>query len=841
MLLTCRGTCQGTLLGILVDATSGGPVGGATIEVHEEADAGRVLRSTSDSRGQFRVRELAPGTYWLLVSSIGFAPRRVDGIVLPGSADALRILLERLAILDEQVVTPDRGAGSILSAPTSLTVIGRDAIDRTPAQGGPIERLEGSPGLDVAQRGIQQRTFSARGPSGVNSSALLVLSDFRPVSLPFTRFNIPVLIPASDDNLERIEIVRGPGSALYGPDADRGVVHLITSSPLDRQGTTLTVAGGGRSLGQGSLGHSRLIGRHLGVRVSGEYLSARDWTAVDPTDAIPREELLQRTGAEARADWLAGSSTRLSVAAGLADAVRMVDQSDPGAIQLQHWRTTFLQTRLDDGRFFGNLYLNANTSGHSFQLISGVPVVDDSRALGGQLQHGSAVGSHLDLRYGVDVQHIVPRTGGTLDGRNEGNDDITQLGAYLSVLARLAPRTEVIAAIRADHHDRLDDLVASPRVGIVFHPQPAHALRLTYNRATSTPVAADLFVDLALGRRIPGLPYEFRAEGTSGRHRFDRSCGGLGGLCMHTPFAPTGALPADATLLWSVAAAAVPGLADVPAPAPGEIPTRLAVLSLERQGFVPIQASEVTDIAQARRSFADVFEIGYRGRLTRRLSGSIDLARTHLTTIASSLTIQTPNAFLDSAGVAAFLVANGKSAAEAEALAGAAASIPLGVITPTDAVDVSAIMLLPRQGGTADFWNIDAEIVAIATSWLSLGGTYSWVSRDLFPRSAGLADVALNAPRNKGAVFVALLDPRSGVTLDVRARWVSAFPVRAGIYVGTVKAYAVTDATVTSPLPWQRSVTLSLSATNLFDRRHLEFVGAPEIGRLVVARARAAF
>ena len=68
VLLTRPGSCQGTLLGTLVDATSGGPIGGATIEVHEEERAGRVFRSTSDSRGQFRVRELAPGTYWLLVS-----------------------------------------------------------------------------------------------------------------------------------------------------------------------------------------------------------------------------------------------------------------------------------------------------------------------------------------------------------------------------------------------------------------------------------------------------------------------------------------------------------------------------------------------------------------------------------------------------------------------------------------------------------------------------------------------------------------------------------------------------------------------------------------------------
>jgi iron complex outermembrane receptor protein len=840
LLLSRSAIGQTGVSGTLIDATSGAPMAGATVEIHAPA-VDTVRRATSDGRGRFRVEDLAPATYWLVVTAIGYAPRRLDGIVVPDSAAALRILLERLTLLDEQVVTPDRGAGSSLSAPTSLSVIARDAIERTPVLGGPIERLEGTSGLDVAQRSIQQRTFSARGPSGVNSSALLVLSDFRPVSLPFTRFNIPVLIPASDDNLDRIEVVRGPGSALYGPDADRGVVHFITSSPLDRQGTTLTLAAGGRSLGQAALGHSHRFGSRLGLRLSGEYLTARDWTAVDPTDAAPRDEQLQRTGSEARVDWQAGASTRLSVAAGLADAVRMVDQSDPGAIQLRHWRATFVQTRIEDGRLFGNLYLNANSSGDSFQLISGIRVVDESRALGGQLQHGSAVGRHVDLRYGVDLQRIVPRTGGTLDGRNEGDDGITQLGAYLSLLARVASRLDLVTAFRADHHNRLHDLVGSPRIGMVFRPAPAHAVRLIYNRATSTPVASDLFVDLALGRRIPGLPYEFRAEGTARPRGFDRSCGGLGGLCMHTPFAATAALPADATLLWSVVTAAVPGTAAVPAPSSGDIASRLAVLSLDRQGFVPVAPSEVTNIVRAQRSFADAIEIGYRGRLTRGVTASVEVARTHLTNIGSSLTIQTPNVFLDSAGTADFLMAHGKSAAEARALAGAVAGIPLGVVTPTDAVDPSAILLLPRQGGTADFWNVDAELVAVVSAWLSVAGTYSWASRDLFRRSAGLADVALNAPRNKGAVAVAVQEPRSGVTLDVRARWVSSFPVRAGIYVGTVETYGVADLSLMAPLPWRQGVTIGIAATNLFDNRHREFVGAAEIGRLVVTRVRAVF
>lgn len=84
-------------------------------------------------------------------------------------------------------------------------------------------------------------------------------------------------------------------------------------------------------------------------------------------------------------------------------------------------------------------------------------------------------------------------------------------------------------------------------------------------------------------------------------------------------------------------------------------------------------------------------------------------------------------------------------------------------------------------------------------------------------------------------------EPRTGATLDLRTRWVGAFPVRAGVYTGTVQRYAVTDADLAVPVPGRHGVTISLAATNVFDRRHREFVGAPVIGRLVVARVRAVF
>ncbi len=79
---------------------------------------------------------------------------------------------------------------------------------------------------------------------------------------------------------------------------------------------------------------------------------------------------------------------------------------------------------------------------------------------------------------------------------------------------------------------------------------------------------------------------------------------------------------------------------------------------------------------------------------------------------------------------------------------------------------------------------------------------------------------------------------RTGLSAEIRGRYVDAFPVNSGSYIGEVEAYGLVDANVTYALPFSRSTQISLAATNLLDDRHREFVGAPELGRLVLLRVR---
>ncbi|HSE26880.1 MAG TPA: TonB-dependent receptor [Gemmatimonadales bacterium] len=829
---------QAPVTGVVVDSISRQPLPGA--EVRVLAADGRVMaRTTAGPRGAFRL-PVPVGAARLQGVFPGYRPA-----VAPATTSA-RLALVRVHRLADQVVTPERGAGSALDAPTALSVLGAEALGRELPVGGPARQLEAVPGLAIAEKGLMQASFSTRGPGSINSASLLMLTDFRLASVPALRLNIPYLLPPSDEDIARVEVVRGPGSALYGPDADRGVVHFITRSPLDAPGGTASFTTGSRSVAQGAVRYAARLGANAGVKVSGAYLTGEDWPITDPADSAPHTELTQRFSADLRADWAPEAGTTVVLAGGVAEAVRAVDLTEAGGVQLRNWRTGYAQARVERGRLFANAFLNANDAGDSYFLRTGLPVVEESRTWAAQLQHGADAGP-VALRYGVDVQRVIPRTGGTIHGRNEDDDDIWQAGGWVQGVLPASPALELVAALRGDRHDRLDDFEVAPRVGLVWRPAPAHAFRLTFNRASSTPVANDLFVDFVVGELPPELGYDpIRAAGTAHAWSFRRDCGGTGGFCMRSPFTPPELggpgqyVPAEGTQYWPVVQALADGALDgVPAPTPDQVPTILAALDPSSGVFVPVDPARVTDVPRGRRSITTSFEGGWRGQLGSRFTAAVDVYRSRISNVGSALSVQTPNAFLDPAALATYLQGVGYPADAAQAIAAEVGQLPLGTVSPVEALDPTAILVIPRQGGEAEFWGTDFDLAWELGGGFTAAGRFSWVSEDLFEGAAGIADVALNAPRTSGALGVRWRADRVWASVTGRAE--AGFPARSGEYAGPVEGFGVVDAGVGVALPWAAGASLTLSGTDLFDRGHQAMPGAPVIGRLLLVRVRSGF
>lgn len=849
--------------GTVLDSVADRPVAGVRVEIERDGERRAVVTGAD---GVFAFRRLVAGAYRLRLVRVGYAPRTVERVV-PGPTALVVRILALGAPLDPVVVTASRSEETALDAPAAVTVIDRREVEETPqlTSLGPVQR---APGVDAARKGLIQQTFAARGPNSVNSGALLLLNDYRYAAVPSIAFNVPYLVPATSDDIERIEVIRGPAAALYGPGAPSGVVHVLTRSPLDAPGGTVTLTGGTRSTLGGALRYAHLLSSRLGVKISGEYLRGDDWGYVDSVeqrnraDAIAagadpdtlrigrRDSTVARAAGDLRMDWRPDPRSDVVLSGGFAQAIHAIDLTPAvAAVQGDDWRYAYGQLRARRDRLFLNVLYDWSDAGSTYILRDGKTLVDNSRVAVAQLQHGADAGPAA-LLYGVDVRWTDPRTGGTINGINEDDDLVTEIGGYLHGAADVSRAVSVVGALRVDHHNRLNDLVLSPRAGFVFHPGATHAVRVTYNRAFTSPDANDLFLDIPVGEIpiIPGFGYTVRGVGVpKDGFTFRRDCDGR--LCMRSPFNlgnPTAYIPADVTVLWPAVVIAADqrwgiDLSGVPQPTAGDVGTRLAVLDIaaEAPAFVEVDPADVTDLEGEGRTITNVVEVGYRGLIGERLGLDVDAWVNRVTDAAGVLAVATPNAFYDAATLEAYL-AQYIPAADAALLADSLSLIPAGTVSPVEAAYPTDILAVTRRGGDYTLFGVDLGVTLDLSRALALSASFSWTSNDTIANVAQVGTIYFNGPRTKGSLGVTYRAPRHGVTAAVRGRLVSAFPVNSGRYAGRLDAYAVMDASVGVEVPGWRRASFQVTGENLLGR-HTEMIGAPEIGTLVLARLRVGF
>ena len=858
----------GTLAGRVMDAETGETIANAVVRVLEPGGQ-EVAGDLTDSDGRFEL-QVPPGVYEVEVTSLGFATRRIETTVAAGAGEPMSIALVVEAVqLNPIIVSASRRPQKRLEAPAAVETVEKEEI-RERAAPTVIDHVKGEAGVDVAQTGLAQSNVVARGFNNIFSGALLVMSDYRYAQVPSLRVNAYNFIPATNLDLERVEIVLGPGAALYGPNSANGVMHLITSSPIDDPGTTVSLAAGERAVMHGEVRHAQRIREDMGIRISGQYFRGNDWRFIDPAEQEARDDAIvsdpdtkiglrdfdqERWAMEGRFDVRAWDDGELVLSAGVNTQLSSIELTGLGAGQAQDWRYTYAQARLRKGRFFAQTFANFSESGETFLLRTGMPIIDESYVLAAQAQHATPIGTRELLTYGVDYQHTVPRTEGTITGRNEDDDTIDELGGYLHSETGLTEQLELVAAARLDWHNRLEDLVFSPRAGLVYRPQETQNFRVTYNRAFSTPTTNNLFLDLVAGR-IPVGPvgYDIRTLGTpESGFTFSRDCpGGFDeGLCMRSPFAPGTELPANASVLWN-------GIVDALAPAevrpllplvqdPGAaVGTVLRRFDSTALTFVPDDVGPV-DIDRITPTITTTAEIGYKGLIGNRLVVAGDVYRSEVEDFVTPLRVETPTVFFDPVTVAAFLTERLSGVLPPEQLGPtvaqlttALAQVPVGTIVP-DQVDQPDVLLAYRNFGNVDFWGADVSAEFLVTDAWMLKGAASWVNTECFdfdgvPGCAGLLDVSLNAPKRKGSLGVRYRDAAHDFTAEVQGRFVESFPMNTGVFIGRVPGYGLVDANMEVAIPWVAGASFAITAYNVLDQRHREFVGAPELGRLVLAR-----
>jgi iron complex outermembrane receptor protein len=852
----------GAIAGRVTDSTTAEPLAGATVRaVSGMTTAGQ---SIAGEDGSYRIVNLAPGTYDVAVARLGYLARRVTGVrVTAGEVAQVEVRMSEIVTqLNPAQITAGRQEQKVLDAPASITVLETREISQRPSVT-VADHLKGVPGVDINAGGIAQANIVARGFNNAFSGSLLMLQDYRFAAVPSLRVNVPFLFTGTNEDIERMEVLLGPASALYGPNSANGVLHIITKSPFTSQGTTLTLDGGERSILRGSGRHAGLIGSKAGYKLSGEYFTGTDWKYFDPGEPgtypaeappsrrgqeVARDFDVERYTGEARLDLRPRDNIEAITTYGFTKALGGVELTAAnGTGQIKNWTYQSIQQRFRWNRLFAQVFLNFSDAGNEDSLSSegtylfrsGQAIVDQSRTYAAQLQHVTDLGATPDrgpkhsFVYGLDYIFTNPRTGGTINGRNEDIDDVSEVGAYVQYTGRLADKFEVVGALRGDRNDQVEGTQVSPRLALIFRPTETQNIRATYNRAFNTPQNFSFFLDLINSRNIGGSGFDVRAQGNPPKEgwQFARTCttSPFGGLCMKSRLAGGGAF-IDAS-----SAAAFPGFftvqqtairtglqqalgAALPAPQAAAIAADLAayfttlrptatnvgtvVRYLDRP-TVALQPADVRDIAALKASFNNTYELGYKGILGNRARLAVDLWYQQRGDVGAPASLATPNVFFDPQTLGAYLGTSiatrlvtqfGLPQATAAAIAAQAAPVltqsaaraPLGVITFDSPLAGPGDVIATYQtiNEKVNIQGVDLAFDYIFSPRWNMAATYGWVSDVIFEdvRDAQGNALALNAPDHKASLTARWVDEVRGLSLETRGRYANTFPVNSGVY-----------------------------------------------------------
>lgn len=507
---------EGAVKGKVTDASSGEPLIGANIVLE-----GTTLGAATDVNGNYVISNVPDGSYTAVISYIGYTEGIFDVTVAGGDATLDATLSASGIGLNAVTISASRRPEKTLDAPASVSVIDAREVQNNSGMSS-VDALRNTTGVDVSTTGVDRRELVLRGFNNAFSGAAYVLTDYRQASVPALAVNVHSIMPNVAIDVEKVEVVRGPGSALYGPGVDAGVIHYITKNPFDHPGTTASVSIGERSAYLYSFRHAGRVIDQLAYKVTGQYGEADDWE-FDPNDS---EDALQLAG-DARArrsdyekrningmlQFRPSDAITITANGGYSE-LRSTVLSGIGTLQADGFGYTYGQVRLQAGGFFAQAYTNRNDAGESFVYGTGTVVVDKGQQLNFQTQYDFAMADgKQQFIIGGDVDQVTPDTEGTIYGRNEDDDQIKEYGGYIQSLTRISSQLDLTVALRGDYDNIIEEISVSPRVGLVFKPNGTSAFRATYNRAFSLPGNNSLFLDIESGILDPALPLTLRGRG----------------------------------------------------------------------------------------------------------------------------------------------------------------------------------------------------------------------------------------------------------------------------------------------------------------------------------------
>ncbi|MFQ5637829.1 MAG: TonB-dependent receptor domain-containing protein [bacterium] len=527
---------NGTISGTVNDA-EGNPLPGANVAI-----VGTNLGAATADDGSYTISNVPAGDYTLKATFIGYDVAQIRVTVVTGETATSNFALTSGALPGETlVVSASRRPQKLTDAPASISVVtAKDLSKSTGFTYG--EGLMKAKGVDVYRSGVDGVGINARGFMTAYSYRMQLMADGKNGMLPGAGLAAGNLFPVARDDIERLEVILGPSSAMYGPNAHNGLVNIITKHPRDSQGTILTVGGGNRSTFISRLRHAQIIGDKLAFKVNAEYLTANEFekndttgVSVDPNSGQVTQVFyenpdfdIQNLRMDASAYFSFTNDIEAIGTFGYSNT-NTIGTTNVGRNQIDGWVYKFYQLRLNSPHFFVQGYLTTNEAGDSYAIDNAAAL---EQALGFSREQAVEQIKYVDnsKRYNLEAQanfdwqgiHFVggishednrPVSNGTFLSDTTGRTiKLKQTGFYAQVERDLGESFKVVLAGRLDTHSSYDDQF-SPRAALVYRLRGKGAFRFTYNRAFQAPAILQQELFLPFGFAAPGIPIMLRGNG----------------------------------------------------------------------------------------------------------------------------------------------------------------------------------------------------------------------------------------------------------------------------------------------------------------------------------------
>lgn len=391
----------------------------------------------------------------------------------------------------ETVTSAARHAQPLEHSPSAITVFTKEDIQASGARTLP-DLLRQVPGMDINIVSPTWYSVGVRGGTVQMGDAVLLLVDGRDMSAEFLGAPLWTVLPCSMDDIARVEVIRGPGSSLYGANAYAGVVNVTTIPAGDGQRAQASVRGGERGMHEVSVRATENFGSvALGLSAGIDH---RDlWTG---RGILGRDVLRGRL--EGKADL--GEETALSVETGayLAEGffAQQIGETKLekltniyGRMRFDH-RDLMVQALYDRLDFNADLGFKLNYLGTVLAEVP--PVAGIANKVELEIQHATTLFFNR-ITYGTEYLFSGTHSEILADpdhGEHRFSvfaQDELQLDALLEELAEVEiPPLMVTAGLRFDYNTAAD-WELSPRAAVVFAPSENHSIRFGYAHAFLKP------------------------------------------------------------------------------------------------------------------------------------------------------------------------------------------------------------------------------------------------------------------------------------------------------------------------------------------------------------------